>query len=127
VALDQSFRLVPWLRQQDDVRLVMIDLRWYEHADGAMDVMRACKHIWPDVPVLLGGLTVSRFAEEIMAEFNAVDYLIRGDPELPTVQLAEGLVGGDLRPEKIPNLSYRLDGQPVHNERMYYSGPAERE
>jgi len=63
VALDQSFRLVPWLRQQDDVRLVMIDLHWYEHAYGAMDVMRACKHVWPDVPVLLGGLTVSRFPE----------------------------------------------------------------
>src|SRR5437899_11542536 len=89
VALDPTFRLVPWLCQQDDVRLVMIDLHWYEHAYGAMDVMRACKHVWPDVPVLLGGLTVSRFAEEIMANFNAVDYVIRGDPELPTVQLAE--------------------------------------
>ena len=41
VALDQSFRLVPWLHQQDDVRLVMIDLHWYEHAYGAIDVMRA--------------------------------------------------------------------------------------
>ena len=127
VALNQSFRLVPWLRRQADVRLVMIDLHWYEHAYGAMDVVRACKHVWPDVPVLLGGLTVSRFAEEIMAQFHAVDYVIRGDPELPTVRLAEGLVGGGLQPATIPNLSYRVDGQAVHNARTYHTGPAEFE
>ena len=127
VALDTSFRLVPWLRQRDNIRLVMIDLHWYEHAYGAMDVVRACKYVWPDVPVLLGGLTVSRFAEEIMAHFQAVDYVIRGDPELPVVQLAEGLVGGGLRPETIPNLSYQVDGEAVHNERTYHSGPAEFE
>jgi radical SAM superfamily enzyme YgiQ (UPF0313 family) len=127
VALDPTFRLVPWLRRQDDVRLVMIDLHWYEHAYGAMDVVRACKFIWPDVPVLLGGLTASRFAEEIMADFLAIDYLIRGDPELPTVRLVEGLVGGGLRPETIPNLSYRVNGQPVHNDRTYHSGLQELE
>src|SRR5581483_1377182 len=81
VALDPTFRLVPWLRRQSDVRLAMIDLHWYEHAYGAMDVMRACKHVWPDVPVLLGGLTASRFYDEIMAQFDAVDFLVRGDPE----------------------------------------------
>ena len=81
---------MPWLRRQGDVRLVMIDLHWYEHAYGAMDVMRACKHVWPDVPVLLGGLTVSRFAEEIMARFDAVDYVIRGDPEVPDRSTCRG-------------------------------------
>lgn len=37
------------------------------------------------------------------------------------------MVGGGLRPETIPNLSYRIDGQPIHNERTYHSGPAELE
>lgn len=122
VALDPTFRLVPWLRRQSDVRLAMIDLHWYEHAYGAMDVMRACKHVWPDVPVLLGGLTASRFYDEIMAQFDAVDFLVRGDPELPVVSLARGE-----RLSEIPNLSYRVDGQPVHNDRTYHPGLAELE
>jgi radical SAM superfamily enzyme YgiQ (UPF0313 family) len=127
VALDHGFRLVPWLREQRDVRLVMVDLHWYEHAYGAMDVVRACKHVWPDVPVLLGGLTASRFHEEIMARFDAVDYLVRGDPERPLVELAEGLVGGRARPESVPNLSHRVDGAPVHNDRAYHAGVADLE
>lgn len=127
VALDPTFRLVPWLRAQRDVRLVMIDLHWYEHAYGAMDVVRACKHVWPEVPVLLGGLTASRFADEIMETFQAVDFLLRGDPELPAVQLAEGLVGGGLAPDRVPNLSYRVDGQAVHNDRTYHAGLRELE
>src|SRR5262245_6092959 len=127
VALDPTFRLVPWLRLQRDVRLVMADLHWYEHAYGAMDVVRACKHVWPDVPVLLGGLTATGFAEEIMANFQAVDYLLRGDPEAPVVELAEGLLGGGLRPERIANLSHRVDGQPVHNDLAYHAGLRELE
>src|SRR5438105_1636504 len=111
VALDPAFRLVPWLREQSDVRLVMIDLHWYEHSYGAMDVMRACKHVWPDVPVLLGGLTASRFYEEIMDKFEAVDFVVRGDPELAVVGVARGE-----RLDEIPNLSYRIDGAPVHHD-----------
>src|ERR1041384_5578253 len=72
VALDPSFRLVPWLRGLTDVRLVMVDLHWYEHSYGAMDVVRACKHVRPEVPVLLGGMTASRFYDEIMDSFDAV-------------------------------------------------------
>src|SRR5437764_9003418 len=127
VAFDQSFRLVPWLRHQEDVRLVMIDLHWYEHAYGAMDVVRACKHVWPDVPVLIGGLTASRFAEEIMERFEAVDYVIRGDPELPAIELAEGVLGGGLAAERVPNLSHRVGGEPVHNDRVYHAGLRELE
>src|SRR5439155_15238699 len=127
VALDHSFRLVPWLHEQRDVRLVMIDLHWYEHAYGAMDVVRACKHVWPDVPVLLGGMTATRFADEIMENFQAVDYLLSGDPECPVVELAEGILGGGLRPETVPNLSYRIDDAAVHNDRAYHSGLRELE
>ncbi len=43
------------------------------------------------------------------------------------MRLAEGLIGGGLRPETIPNLSYRVDGQPVHNDRTYHSGLHELE
>jgi radical SAM superfamily enzyme YgiQ (UPF0313 family) len=107
--------------------MVIVDLHWYEHAYGAMDVMRACKHVWPDVPVLLGGMTASRFHEEIMARFESVDFLIRGDPELPLVQLADGVVGGDLRAEGIPNLSHRVDGAPIHNDLCYHAGIADLE
>ena len=126
VALDPAFRLVPWLQSIADVRLVMIDLHWYEHSYGAMDVVRACKHVWPDVPVLLGGLTASRFYDEVMEQFRAVDFLVRGDPELPTVQLARAVFSGGCVGD-IPNLSYRAGEQVVHNDRVYHAGLRELE
>lgn len=41
---------------------------------GPSTLCAPCKHVWPDVPVLLAGLAVSRLAEEIMANINAVDF-----------------------------------------------------
>src|ERR1700704_7111334 len=40
VALDQSFRLVPWLRQQDDGGTVMTNLPWSRPRYGEVGVMR---------------------------------------------------------------------------------------
>ena len=39
--LDERFDLRKWLSGQPDVRVVLIDLHWYEHAYGAIDVARA--------------------------------------------------------------------------------------
>ena len=42
---------------QTPAKLVMIDLHWYEHCYGAMDVAQAVKAVWPQTPVVIGGLT----------------------------------------------------------------------
>lgn len=63
------------------------------------------------IPVVLGGTHASFMAEEGLRH---ADYVIRGEGEQAFVELLEALQGrGDLA--DIRNLSYRRDGQVVHN------------
>ena len=66
LVIQPTFSLRDWLADQGRPRLVLIDLHWYEHSFGALDVARVCKAVHPDVPVLVGGLTASCFAKEIL-------------------------------------------------------------
>ncbi len=122
--LKPTFDLRTWLESRDPPRLVMIDLHWYEHSFGALDVARLCKEVYPETPVLLGGITASIFASEILEHFREVDFIIRGDAEEPLLKLVDSLEGkGDLSP--IPNLAYRDGDLVIEQERIYCVTPAD--
>ena len=87
--LNRAFRLRPWLAAQRGVRMVLVDLHWYMHSYGAISVARACKQVLPQAHVVLGGITASLFATEILDSVPEVDFVIRGDAEAPLLALAE--------------------------------------
>jgi radical SAM superfamily enzyme YgiQ (UPF0313 family) len=131
---DRGFKLKPWIQAQKGVRLAMVDLHWYEHAYGAISVARACRQALPGARVLLGGITASLYATEILRFFPEVDFVIRGDAEEPLRALATRLFsipgyragqrqGLDL--SSIPNLSYRSGDQVVENDLSYRATPAD--
>jgi radical SAM superfamily enzyme YgiQ (UPF0313 family) len=123
--LDRSFDLKRWLENLDSVEVVLLDLHWYEHSFGAIDLARACKQILPDAWVVVGGFTASAFAREILETHAAVDFVIRGDAEEPLLQLVSELLGHARPPaiplsvQGIPNLSYRDGRQIVENPLTY--------
>lgn len=122
--LNLDFSLPAWLRAQQAPRLVLIDLHWYEHCYGAIDVARLCKRVWPRTPVVLGGLTASGFAQEILEAHHQVDAIIRGDAEEPLRLLAQALCRkegalGQANLESIPNLSYRREWDVIHSPLAY--------
>ena len=119
VLMDEGFDLGRWLGAQERPGLVMIDLHWYEHSFGALDIARLCKSLWPDVPILLGGITASLFADEILRRFPEVDLILRGDPEGPILKLVESLMKGNRDLGEVPNVSFRVDGVVHHNPRTY--------
>jgi len=118
--LESSFGLRAWLEKQEPQRLVMIDLHWYEHSFGALDVARLCKEVYPEVPVLLGGITASIFAGHILERFPEVDLIIRGDAEEPLLRM---VAGESLA--SIPNLVYRSGGSIIENDLAYCGTPKE--
>jgi len=126
ILIDRRFDLATWLGSQRGVRLVAIDLHWYEHAFGALDVTRVCKQVYPDVPVVLGGLTASYFAPQILRKFLQIDFIIRGDGERPLLDLARRICRGE-GPElsEIPNLSFRSNGKVIANQRTYCATTAD--
>ena len=117
--LNRGFDLRRWLRAQPRARVVLIDLHWYEHSYGAISVADVSKEVLPDAWVVLGGLTASGFAREILEDFPSVDFVIRGDAELPLLGLVQRCLeaSGALLPSlsDIPNLAYRRGGGVVEN------------
>ncbi len=80
----------------------------------AVAISRAIKDAYPDIPVVWGGYHASMLPEQTLAE-SYVDYVIRGQGQLPALELAQRLRDG--RPvEGITGLCYKKDGKPVITE-----------
>jgi len=122
--IEPTFNFHSWLAQQTLPKLVMIDLHWYEHSFGALEVAKAVKSVWATVPIVIGGLTASNFAEEILNLFPAIDFIVRGDAEKPLQLLAKHCCGDtSVQLADIPNLLYRANGKPQQNLRSYFASP----
>lgn len=83
-----------------------IDLHWCAHSQGAIETAKLIKEYHPDAYMVFGGLTSTRFHEEIISKFPFVDGVIRGEAEEPIVHLAEAVCKNkDLT--EVPNLTSR--------------------
>ena len=81
--LNSHFDLKSWLLAHRGVRVILIDLHWYEHSYGAINIAQLCRQVMPEAWIVLGGLTASGFSHEILENFLEVDFIIRGDAEKP--------------------------------------------
>ena len=129
-ALDERFDLRGWLRKQPGTQVVLIDLHWYEHSYGAIDVARVCKEILPEAWTIVGGLTSSAFSKEILQDHPEIDFVIRGDAEVPLLSLVQRLLQyGPSQPpphlDQVPNLSFRDGDRIVENARTYCATSAD--
>ncbi len=79
----------------------------YELAGGV-------KRLGPSMPVVVGGAHPTSYRRETLADMN-IDYLVSGEGEIPFLRLVKCLAGEGCL-EEIPGLSYRRDGEVVHNE-----------
>ena len=124
---DPAFDLRQWLRdQRSRARVALIDLHWYEHSYGALSVAEVCRDELPNVWTVLGGLTASGYAQEILEGFPAVDLVVRGDAEAPLLDLVRQLLAGESRDtgrlpalDAVANLTYRRDGKVVSTPLAY--------
>lgn len=125
--LNNAFNLRQWLYDHREARMVLIDLHWYEHSYGAINVAQVVKQVLPDAWVILGGLTASAFASEIVRDLPVVDFVIRGDAERPLLALAQALMSTErgVLPDLsgVPNLTYRRQGEVIENPRTYCASP----
>ena len=117
--LSHRFDLRQWLRTQSQARVVLIDLHWYEHSYGAISAAHVAKEALPDAWVILGGLTASGFAREILERFPVIDFIVRGDAEQPLLTLVRRCLDISIsqipRVTDIPNLTYRQGDAVVEN------------
>ncbi len=70
---------------------VGLDCHWVNQSLVVLDTAELIKKMKPEVFVFLGGYTASFFSEEILAKYPAIDAIIRGDGEIPIVELCNVL------------------------------------
>ena len=82
--------------------------------DSAFRVTNLVKYRKPEVPVVIGGFHGTFLPNETLV--SSVDYVVRGEGELPLLELLDHLGGNGKPLSSVPSVSYRnSNGQPVHN------------
>ncbi|WP_151732792.1 B12-binding domain-containing radical SAM protein [Paenibacillus tengchongensis] len=117
-ALTPNYSLIDELKQTH-YKLLLVDLHWYEHSYGATSVAELSKSVHPHVPVIIGGLTSTIYCEEIITNYQCIDYVIRGDSEKPLRMLVDHLIRNQYHLNEIPNIGYRLKGKAIVKDITY--------
>jgi radical SAM superfamily enzyme YgiQ (UPF0313 family) len=116
---------------------VGFDCHWVNQSLAVLETAELIKHIKPEVFIFLGGFTASLFAEEILRGHPQIDAIIRGDADLPIVELCNALSdrsaadNGLMRERKprllgdVPNLVWRGDSKRIEVNDFSYVATAE--
>jgi radical SAM superfamily enzyme YgiQ (UPF0313 family) len=115
---DPHFSILDYLRQKNP-QLVALDLHWHHQSFEVMEWARQIKETLPHTYILLGGSTASFFHEEIMNHFDSVDGIIRGEVEVPLLELANTVLRKKEVPFSVPNLTWRRKGRIFINPFSY--------
>ena len=107
------------------VDAVGMDCHWINQALTVTETAKMIKGLAPHLFLFLGGYSASFFAREILEGHPCIDAVIRGDGELPAVELCQALAdikarrpGASL--ERVSNLVWRREnGEVTENERRY--------
>ncbi len=108
--LDKEFNIENLLREKI-YDVFLIDYHWSTYSYTFLEVCNQIKSISPQSWVVVGGLSASIFANEIMHNHQVIDFIICGDAEVSLLLLIRVLSYKNNDFQKIPNLYYRKDRQ----------------
>jgi len=116
--LDPSFNLRRFIKENRYLA-VLFDLHWHYQAYCVIKTIKDVKRYVRDVKVIVGGFTASFFSDEIMERFGEIDFVVRGDSEVPLMELLRSLRDRKADFLTIPNLSWRKGAGVIHNCQDY--------
>jgi radical SAM superfamily enzyme YgiQ (UPF0313 family) len=115
---DREFSLLDYLSEVRP-RVVAMDLHWHHQSYDVIQTAQRIKNTFPEIFLLLGGMTASFYHQEILANYDVVDAIIRGEGEVPISALMVALRDGRKDFGDIPNLSWRKRSEVVINSLSY--------
>ncbi|MCX5712956.1 MAG: cobalamin-dependent protein [Candidatus Omnitrophica bacterium] len=116
--LDPSFDPAEYLALNQR-KIICLDLHWHYQSSAVIKAARDIKEKIPDAKIILGGFTASFFAPEIIREYKDIDFVIKGDAEVPLIRLIKLLSRGDDDFTSVPNLIWRKKNRLVINRQSY--------
>ena len=91
-----------------DVDLVCVSIRWHTQFDRICDFVA---QLPDEVPIVVGGYEATLEVEKLFERCPNIDMVVRGEGEEIIKQIVKGVPFEDIR-----GLSFRRNGQIVHNE-----------
>lgn len=97
-------------------KIIMVDLHWAIYSYSSIEICKIIKEYDSNITTIIGGITASIYYNEIMQEYEYIDYLIRGDAEYTIEPLIKNILYKNYHVENIVNLVYRKDKKIYINE-----------
>ena len=95
--------------------MVGFSLHWHHQLAGVVQQAELARHALGDgCNIVLGGLTASALAADLLGRFPFIDQVVCGDGEAALTALAAGAP-----PHGVPNLAHRVAGRVVQNPISY--------
>jgi len=88
-----------------------IGLHWSAHAAGALELAQRIKKERPESVVLFGGLTATKYYEELLREHPYIDFVMLAECEHAIEPFVKSILDGSIPQESTPNLAYRAKGE----------------
>ena len=99
--------------------VALFDLHWHYQSHDVVEAVRDLARRQDRPKIVLGGFTASFFHDEIMRTVSEVDFIIRGDSEIPLTRLMRALSDKETDFSGAPNLSWRKAEKIIHNPAGY--------
>lgn len=116
---DHNFLIADYVAARKPL-VVALTLHWHQQCYDAIENARQIKAAVPDCFLVFGGFTASYFHEDILKDYDFVDGVVRGDGEIPMLELVKCVAAGDREGLRdVPNLAWRGNGEVVVNPISY--------
>ena len=96
---------------------------WTASILKAYETVRIIKGVLSQSIIVIGGVHASNFPRRTLQECKEIDYLIRGEGELPFLELCKQINRGEIKPITIPGLAYRNNNKITVNKKAEYLKP----
>lgn len=116
--ISPQFNLIDYLKENNR-HILCLSLHWHQQSNDVINAIKSIKKEMSSSYVILGGFSASFFAEEILKNFKEVDFIVKGDAEIPLLKLIKSLNSGKKNYGNIPNLLWRSGKKIMKNEQSY--------
>jgi radical SAM superfamily enzyme YgiQ (UPF0313 family) len=88
-AEEKGFDLAEYLKKENP-DFVCLDLHWHFQSSAVIDAAKRIKKEIPNAKIILGGFTASCFSKEIAEKYDFIDFVVKGDAEIPLLNIVNG-------------------------------------
>src|SRR3989338_1657192 len=117
--LNSNFSIQDYIKNKR-INIIAMPLYWHYQGKDCIGLANRIKSVSPRVKILLGGYTASFFADELIKNHKCIDFIIKGEAEIPLLSLMQEIKKERPRFSAVPNLSWRTHNNEVMQDEHNY-------